>query len=185
RQKKLDEAIKSLASNDTPVFGICGGYQMLGRNIDDPDNSEGGGNEKGLCLLPVDTVMGTEKKRIRFSGKVKGCTGLFEDICECDVEGYEIHMGETKPFDDVSDFTSDHTGYCSGNVYGSYIHGIFDKEKIVTGIINALAKKADKTVDTTNVTDQSDFRDRQYEILADTLRNSLDIKSILKIMGVE
>lgn len=185
RQKKLDEAIKSLASNDTPVFGICGGYQMLGRNIDDPDNSEGGGNEKGLCLLPVDTVMGTEKKRIRFSGRVIGCTGLFEDICECDVEGYEIHMGETKPFDDVSDFTSDHTGYCSGNVYGSYIHGIFDKEKIIKGIINALAKKADKTVDTTNVTDQSDFRERQYEILADILKNSLDIKSILKIMGVE
>ncbi len=185
KEKKLDQAIRNLASMGVPVFGICGGYQMLGRNIDDPDNTEGGGSEEGLLLLPVDTVMGKEKRRIQFNGKVINATGVFDGICECEVTGYEIHMGITKPFDEVSEFTSDSTGYCSGNVYGSYIHGIFDKKEIVSGIVKALADKSERRVETESVIDQSDYRERQYEILAYTLKKSLDMDSILKIVGIE
>lgn len=185
KEKKLDQAIRKHASMGVPVFGICGGYQMLGRNIDDPDNTEGGGSEEGLLLLPVDTVMGKEKRRTQFNGKVINATGVFDGICECEVTGYEIHMGITKPFDEVSEFTSDSTGYCSGNVYGSYIHGIFDKKEIVTGIVKALADKSERRVETESVIDQGDYRERQYEILADTLKKSLDMDSILKIVGIE
>ena len=185
KEKKLDQAIRNLASMGVPVLGICGGYQMLGRNIDDPDNTEGGGSEEGLLLLPVDTVMGKEKRRTQFNGKVINATGVFDGICECEVTGYEIHMGITKPFNEVSEFTSDSTGHCSGNVYGSYIHGIFDKKEIVTGIVKALADKSERRVETESVIDQSDYRERQYEILADTLKKSLDMDSILKIAGIE
>ncbi|MBO4845560.1 MAG: cobyric acid synthase [Lachnospiraceae bacterium] len=185
KEKKLDQAIRKHASMGVPVFGICGGYQMLGRNIDDPDNTEGGGSEEGLLLLPVDTVMGKEKRRTQFNGKVINATGVFNGICECEVTGYEIHMGITKPFDEVSEFTSDSTGHCSGNVYGSYIHGIFDKKEIVSGIVKALADKSERRVETESVIDQSDYRERQYEILADTLKKSLDMDSILKMVGIE
>lgn len=185
KERKLDEAIKELSKKDIPILGICGGYQMLGRNIDDPDNTEGGGSEKGLGLLPVDTVMGTEKRRTQFDGKVTKASGLFERLNGCDVKGYEIHMGMTKPFDDVKEFTSDKTGYCLKNVYGSYIHGLLDKKEIITGMIQALALRTDKNIDTRNVLDQDDYRKKQYEILSDTLRRSLDIDSIMKIMGIK
>ena len=95
RSKGLDRAIKEYARHEFPVIGICGGYQMLGLTITDPDDNEGGGHIEGLGLLPVDTVFAGDKRQVRVSGRIKGSDGMFSELDGVCYEGYEIHMGNS------------------------------------------------------------------------------------------
>ena len=185
------EKITQKAKSGTCVIGICGGYQMLGRSIEDPygveEESTGGkvANETGLGLLPVDTTLEKEKVRTNFSGKVIGATGVLSGLGGLEVEGYEIHMGKTVPYEDVSVFTSESTGYCTGNVYGTYIHGFFDNKEIVSSIVERIAEQNGKNISTKDVKDYSEFKDSQYDILAKELKDSLDMDYIYRVMGIE
>jgi cobyric acid synthase CobQ len=181
----LAEAIKKKAEEGTCIIGICGGYQMLGRRIDDPQGVEEGGSIEGLGLLPVDTTLENEKTRTNFTGAVKAATGVLEGIRDCAIEGYEIHMGKTVPFEDITEFTSGGTGYCHKNVYGTYIHGFFDKKEIAVGVVDSIASAGGKEVNTDAVSDYKDFKDSQYDILAKGLRECLDMDYIYKIMGLK
>ena len=171
----LADLVKTKVLRDnTPIFGICGGYQMLGRRIEDPQGVESGGFEEGLSLLPVDTVLGKEKTRTNFEGMISGATGKFEGLKGKPVEGYEIHMGTTTPYENLTEFTSERTGFCKGNVYGTYIHGFFDRKEIleaVTGFEVTMDYKA--------------FRETQYDLLAEQLRAALDMDYIYEIMGIK
>jgi len=171
----LADLVKTKVLRDnTPIFGICGGYQMLGRRIEDPEGVESGGYEEGLSLLPVDTVLGKEKTRTNFEGVISGATGKFEGLKGKSVEGYEIHMGTTTPYENLTEFTSERTGFCKGNVYGTYIHGFFDRKEIleaVTGFEVTMDYKA--------------FRETQYDLLAEQLRAALDMDYIYEIMGIK
>ncbi|ARJ70708.1 cobyric acid synthase CobQ [Paracoccus contaminans] len=109
------------------VLGLCGGYQMLGRRIADPDGIEGApGETAGLGLLDVTTVMGPHK-RVRRSLAIHAASGL-------PVEGYEIHLGETdgpdrlRPFAHV-DGRPEGAVSASGRVAGSYLHGLFAADR--------------------------------------------------------
>jgi cobyric acid synthase cobQ len=95
RQNGLEAAVKKASDNGIPVFGICGGYQMLGERIEDPDNVEEGGSIRGMELLPVTTLLRTEKRRSQTKGVIGPLPGIFKDLSGCVFEGYEIHMGET------------------------------------------------------------------------------------------
>lgn len=95
RQNGLEAAVKKASDNGIPVFGICGGYQMLGERIEDPDNVEEGGSIRGMELLPVTTLLRTEKRRSQTKGVIDPLPGIFKDLSGCAFEGYEIHMGET------------------------------------------------------------------------------------------
>ena len=95
RQNGLEAAVKKASDNGIPVFGICGGYQMLGERIEDPDNVEEGGSIRGMELLPVTTLLRTEKRRSQTKGVIGPLPGIFKDLSGCAFEGYEIHMGET------------------------------------------------------------------------------------------
>lgn len=172
----LGDKVISEAGKSKVIFGICGGYQMLGRQISDPDNSECGGSEEGLNLLPVDTVLLNEKVRREFKGRVTGATVTYANLKGCPVEGYEIHMGKTEPYETITEFTSDGTGYCKGNVYGSYVHGLFDKKEILTCITGR---------DNSEASDYAAFKKTQYDLLADELRKSLDMDYIYKVMGIK
>ena len=185
RKEGLAGKVIEKAQAGTCVFGICGGYQMLGRKISDPYGMEAGGCESGLELLPVDTVLGNEKVCTRFSGRISGATGILEESIDLPIEGYEIHMGSTKPFEELQEFTSDQTGYCRGNVYGTYIHGFFDKREICISVIRSVAQTRGKEIDTKDVTDYAAYKDRQYDILAEELKKSLDMDYIYKIMGLK
>ncbi|MBP5384552.1 MAG: cobyric acid synthase [Lachnospiraceae bacterium] len=181
------EAIRNLQKENRVIFGICGGYQMLGRKISDPFETEGPGKceETGLALLPVDTVLEQEKTRTVFSGSIENASGVLSGLCGLNVEGYEIHMGKTTPYDGADPFTDHGTGYCSGNVYGTYIHGFFDRKEILTGFIRAVCAQRGKTIDTGSVQDMRDFKEQQYDLLASELRKHLDIGAIYDMLGIK
>ncbi|WP_029320285.1 cobyric acid synthase [Butyrivibrio sp. AE3004] len=185
KESGLADAVIRLAENETCVFGICGGYQMLGRFIDDPYNVEEGGRAEGLNLLPADTTLLKEKVRTEYEGEVVGATGILCGMEGCMVSGYEIHMGKTKPYENITGFTDKETGYCKGNVYGTYIHGFFDKKEIAQAVIKKVSEKNGKRTLADSVMDYSDFKDSQYDILAKGLRESLDMEYIYEIMGLK
>ena len=162
--------------------------QMLCQRIEDLQGIECGGLEEGLNLLPVDTVLGGRKVRSEFKGSVVGATGSLSALKGLAVEGYEIHMGITKlasegyanadadSKESLIEFTSNKTGYSKGNVYGTYVHGFFDKKEIMETVTG---KKADEAKDF------MEFKQTQYDILEKGLRESLDMKYIYEIMGIK
>lgn len=179
----IAEAIINLAAEEVPVFGICGGYQMLGRNISDPDGAEGGISETGLELLPVDTVMSSSKTRKSFAGRICEPTGVLSHLGGREIKGYEIHMGQTEPFDRVFEFTSEGSGYCRGNIYGTYVHGLFDENMVAADIVRTVSELNKKSVDISALSDRAGYKQRQYDILADTVRKSLDMDAIYRMIG--
>lgn len=185
KDEGLAELIKKKAVSGTCIFGICGGYQMLGRNISDPLGVETGGSVEGLGLLPMDTVLEGEKTLQVYKGSITGATGVLKEIGNREIEGYEIHMGSTKPYEDLCEFTSGGTGYCRGNIYGTYIHGFFDKKEVCVPILERVAEQRGKRIDTDSVSDYKVFKESQYDKLARGLKDSLDMERIYEIMGVE
>lgn len=180
----LFDAIIKKAKEGTVVIGICGGYQILGESVEDPECAESGGSETGLSLLPVKTVMGSEKIRTVYSGNVISSTGILESLKGAPVTGYEIHMGETHPTEELTEFTSGKTGYCKGNVYGTYVHGFFDKKEILEGIVRSVSESRGKKIDTASVEDYKDRKEVAYDKLAENLRKSLDMEYIYKVLGL-
>ena len=185
KENGIADAVIKKAQSGTCIFGICGGYQMLGRRVEDPFGVEDGGTETGLGLIPVDTTLENEKVRTVFSGKVMSATGVLKNLTEKPVQGYEIHMGKTVPYEEATLFTSEQTGYCVGNVYGTYIHGFFDKKEIVSTVISDISKNQGKNISTQAVKDYSLFKDSQYDILAKELKESLDMDYIYQMMGID
>ena len=181
----LSQPVRDLCDKGCIIIGICGGYQMLGRMISDPEGMESGGSTQGLSLLPVDTVLKGKKTRKMFKGRITSPSGALADLAGCECTGYEIHAGQTGPYGECSGFTSDGTGYCCGNVYGSYVHGLFDRADVCRGLIRAAAKRSSKDIDTDMIVDQARYRDAQYERLADILEENLDMDMIYSVMGID
>ena len=191
RQNGLEARVLKHSAQNKPVFGICGGYQMLGERLKDPIGVEGGGEMEGLGLLPASTVFEEAKTRTRASGRFHIDGGPFACLDGLETEGYEIHMGEsilkdnagtaTKITDSVSGKKKEE-GAFAGNVCGTYIHGVFDKEASAEAIIRVIGEK--KGIDVENMTgvDFAAFKEQQYDILAAELRKHLDMKKIYEIL---
>lgn len=182
------EELKSAIEDGLPVLAICGGYQMLGQSVSDPDGVEGGGTLKGLGLLPADTVFQGEKTRTRVTGAFRAPEGIFSAMAGVPFEGYEIHMGRTEsaaaPLVDFTTQTGErHTdGLSSGNVWGCYVHGIFDKAGAAEALVNALLEAKGLEPGAAAV-DWQDYAQGQYDRLADGLRESLDLPRIYRILN--
>lgn len=190
RQNGLEASILKLVREGTPVFGICGGYQMLGRTLRDPEGVEAGGEMTGMGLLPTDTVFAGKKTRTRVHGHFGEVEGIFAGLSGVEIEGYEIHMGETtKAADSPSltylETTSMPDGACQGQVYGSYVHGIFDKDQVVKEIVTALGQKKGIDMTEAKAFDMAAFKESQYDILAAEMRSHLDMEQIYQILGLE
>lgn len=191
RSNGLEAAIKKCSRN-TIIFGICGGYQMLGQSMEDPFGVEGGTSIRGMELLPVKTVLQKEKKTIQTEGTFLQLEGPLAPLSGKRIAGYEIHMGQTGPSQDnvfhtvkVKGETEEEDrldGACVGNVYGSYIHGIFDAGDIGASLVQILAERKGITLDTTNFADYRQFKEKQYDELADTLREYMDMDYIYGIL---
>ena len=190
RQSGLEGAILKHAAKGGPVVGICGGYQMLGETVSDPDGVEGGGTLKGLGLLPAETVFQGEKTRTRVTGAFRAPAGLFGAMEGVPFEGYEIHMGRTSstaaPLVEFTDQTGEgHTdGLTAGNVWGCYVHGIFDKAECAAALVNCLLHAKGLEREAASV-DWQAYAQLQYDKLADGLRASLDIEQIYRILNGE
>ena len=153
---------------------------MLGLEVSDPDGVEGGGCIPGMGLLPVSTVLAGDKKTEQFIGTITASEGLLAGLAGLETEGYEIHMGRTAACEDADgrEFTSGGTGMCSGNVYGTYIHGFFDRGEIASEVVRSLAKSKGVKLTTGQVSDHIDFKEKEYDRLADILRAHLDMDKI-------
>lgn len=186
RQSGLEGMILRFAGRGGAVFGICGGYQMLGRSISDPTGAEYKGTVRGMELLQAETVFSGQKTRTRTEGVFGEVGGIFSSLSGKKFSGYEIHMGETEcqcPMTMIKDTVTGITradGCSAGNVYGSYVHGIFDDEDVANTIISALAEK--KGVDMSVRVSYEDYKRQQYNLLADTMRESLDMDAVYKIL---
>lgn len=179
RQNGLEAAIRKLAE-DIPVFGICGGYQMLGYEITDPDRVEEGGRIRGMELLPVTTVLQGQKKRCQVKGTIEQLEGMLDVLSGYSFAGYEIHMGQTG-YTEGSSVQTRPGAVIYGrnhNVYGSYVHGLFDQRGIAQAVVQALAQKKGIELKDGIFEDHQAFKERQYDKLADTLRMYLDMEEI-------
>lgn len=176
RESGLEAQVKKYASKGKPVFGICGGYQILGRTISDPAHVEHGGTMRGMELLPIDTVFEGEKVRAAEEGILSRVDGMFSLLSGLPYKGYEIHMGVSGACGNIIN---------SGNVYGTYIHGIFDKEEPLKAVAEALFRAKGLDPDSVRAMDADSYKQEQYDILADELRKALDMDKIYEIVGLK
>lgn len=180
RESGLEAAILKLAAAGTPVLGVCGGYQMLGELIDDPDGVECGlSSVRGMGLLPCRTVFEPAKVRTRVEAEVTG--GPFDGAR---LDGYEIHMGTTEvrgnAFCRLEDGRLD--GCQRELVFGTYLHGLFDSGELVQKLAAWLCGRKGLTVETAVQEPRALYKERQYDILAAGLRASLDMDMLHRIL---
>lgn len=196
RQSGLETKVIRYAGEGNPVFGVCGGYQMLGEVIHDPENVEGGGSIKGLGLLKTETIFYGNKTTTQVTGTVNNIEGFFKELSGLQVEGYEIHMGrteirdeETLPMSSIQVSGSSgaviQDGCACQNVAGSYIHGIFDSPDIANTLVRLLMDKKGLESDDLEKFDIKKYKESQYDILADAVRSSIDMKKIYEIVGMK
>jgi adenosylcobyric acid synthase len=130
-----------LSLSNTPVLGICGGYQMLGREIIDCGIEDTVGSVPGLGLLDAVTRFDLyEKRTVQVEKTVTGAGPILESIQGQTVKGYEIHMGVTSP-KEANAFGDDGAVSKSGIVIGTYLHGLFDNENFREAFLNYLGSR--------------------------------------------
>lgn len=176
RQSGLEAAILKQAAQGTLLFGVCGGYQMLGCSISDPEGAEAAGihTVRGMELLDMHTVFRSQKVQRRTAGSFSGVMGMMSCLNGLNYNGYEIHMGR-------SDASLPLMG--SGNVYGSYIHGIFDEPGITDAILGALCEKRGLAGKLPGTFDLQTYKQQQYDLLADTVRAGLDMDFVYRVLN--
>lgn len=195
RQSGMEAAVIQYASKGGVVFGICGGYQMLGESLEDPHGVEEGGSMKGMCLLPGNTRFGVEKRRTQVKGSFGKVEGTLSELSGKDFEGYEIHMGQTYCEDEGSNHLTQFSvvnekeentleGSQKGHIYGSYVHGIFDAEGIAHTIIKALLEKKGIQYELGATMALDAYKESQYDALAANVREHLDMDAIYQMMGM-
>ena len=180
RETGMEAKILQLAKKGTPILGVCGGYQMLGEQLRNPEHLEGPRDEiRGMGLLPTETVFKPLKRRTRYLAEVKA--PLFEGA---KLDGYEIHMGRTDvkgdPFIQLE--SGEFDGCIKDNVFGTYLHGLFDTGDLTQKLADWLCSR--KGIDMTGYRPEShsDYKEKQYDKLAEGVRQALDIDKIYEIM---
>ena len=195
-ERGLTQAVKDLHAGGAAVIGICGGYQMLGTKVSDPEHIESSITElDGLGLLNLTTIFEGSKETHRIKGCVSEATGLLAGAAGMPVTGYEIHMGRTigegfsPPFliRDRADVPVSGDGDlegaidASGSVMGTYIHGLFLNPELRGAMLAELARR--KGVSLPDVTTENNL-DREYDKLADWVRSSIDMDLIYQMSGL-
>lgn len=177
RRNGVAQAIVRAHREGATVMGICGGYQLMGREVCDPDHVEGEIERlPGLGLLPVSTRMQGEKvtRQVRFR--------FLEDSAVC--EGYEIHMGTTTPLADVPVSLLNHLAdgredgyFVDRTCMGTYVHGILDNPSVIDYLLEPFADKLKETA-----FDYKAFKEEQYDKLAAHVRKHVDLPLIYQIL---
>lgn len=158
RRNGLAKAIIQAHREGKTIVGICGGYQMLGQQVNDPDGVEGTiPSLPGLGLLSISTTMGPEKatRQVEFDFQGSHC------------KGYEIHQGRS---------TTDKLILEEGNCIGTYLHGFLDNKAVIDYLLGQCPAPNAEAQDPT------DFKDKQYDLLAEHVRKYVDIDQLYKIL---
>ena len=174
------------AAETTRIIGICGGFQILGKELHDPDHVEHGGDMRGLGLLDTSTVFQGGKTRTRIHGTIREERNLYH-LENRQLEGYEIHMGATTnlggavPMIELSDGRTDAYMTPDGRIWGSYLHGIFDNEELVFGLVHDIMREKGINPGENHLS-VAEYKEIQYNKLADLIRNHLDMDQIYRIL---
>jgi len=188
RQQGLDAVIRQYAAKGGAVVGICGGYQLLGQHISDPDGIESRVPEtEGLGLLDIETTFRSVKSTHQAEGVVSGQGGWLKEIDGGQISGYEIHMGETRlnsgqPWLEVTKRSgktvsvADGASSPDGKVWGCYIHGIFENVSFRRAWLRSLGWQP-------SATGQITLED-SFDQLADHLEKHLNMDMLHEIMGL-
>ncbi len=231
RQCGLEAAVLKAAADGCVIFGICGGYQMMGELLSDPEGVEGGGTMRGMGLLPMETVFAGQKTRTRVDGRFLQAEGLLGQLSGQELSGYEIHMGVTRlregcgALAEIRNYAepgntsaaaasggnqaraelsgaeqacaepsggnrtcgkspgaAKQDGAQRGNIYGTYVHGIFDRENVAKTVVKALGEAKGLDMSETSAVDFAAFKESQYDLLAAELRKHLDMEKIYAIL---
>ena len=179
RQSGLEAAVQKAAAAGTLVFGVCGGYQMLGRFVYDPDAVEAAGMTEiaGMGLIDMETVFRGDKVQTQTRGVFENITGLLADLNGISYEGYEIHMGRSQ--EELPILNG------GGNVYGSYVHGIFDAPGVADRVLRALCDQKGIDLAALGTFDRMAYKEQQYDKLAAAVREGLDMELVYKILNRE
>ncbi len=193
RNSGLDRAVIQHATHGL-VIGICGGMQMLGQTIADPDGLEHQGTGAGLGLLPIHTIMRSQKVTRSVSGTLHR-EALFGNTATACVRGYEIHVGETiyaahaQPFailPAADGIATQWDGCISENalVLGTYLHGVFDDDPFRHAFLHA-ARAFRNLSSNTPLTAWKAKREESLDRLAAEVRQALDLPTIFSWVGQE
>ena len=201
-EKNIGREIVRIAKKGTPVFGICGGFQIMGQKIMDPEKIESDLKEiSGLGLLDIETVMKSDKTTTQYKNTVKNVSGILTGTEGMEIKGYEIHQGYSYPVNEKNEENNNSEnilkndtaclfgdeklkGAVKDNIAGTYIHGIFDNSEFTSHFLNEVRKL--KGLDRIDENfSYSDYKNREYDKLAEVLRENIDIKKIYEIMGCE
>ena len=194
KEKGRDKEIVDRAQAGTPIIGICGGYQMLGKEIIDPGHVESSVQQaQGLGLLPVTTTFFPTKSTHQVRGHVVSGVGLLQGSMGLSISGYEIHMAQTNGNGMIAPFCinersrnpcRDLDGCLSsdGYVMGTYLHGLFHNDALRRSLLTELAKKKGVPFSPTG---RVQSKEDQYDRLASLVRGSLDMEFIYRTVGLE
>lgn len=178
KESGLSDCIMEHAAAGRAVIGICGGFQMLGTGISDPGAREGGGEARGLSLLPLRTVFEEGKHLKQTEGEIGKLQGLFEPLSGIHVSGYEIHIGESTSESEIFPVAA------KGPVLGTYIHGIFDCTEFTKKLIEIILKNKGISSSLPQFENVKLRREKELDKLADVLRDNLDMEMIYRIIGI-
>ena len=178
RRNGVAEAVIKARRRGAVVLGICGGYQMMGREVCDPDHVEGDVERMpGLGLLPVTTTMSGEKQTRQVSA-------LCAKLGAQELKGYEIHMGATTPLETPSPLLQLSDGRHDGfwvdrRCMGTYVHGILDNQPFIDYLLQPYAGKLQQQ----QAFDYAAYKQQQYDLLADHVRRYVDIPAVYRILA--
>jgi adenosylcobyric acid synthase len=188
RSRGLDGAIVALVAAGKAVVGICGGYQMLGRLVRDATGVEGhSGEQPGLGLLSMETDFEPHKITRLVRARVLRGEGFLAGLEGAEVEGYEIHMGRSRPLEGArpllriegDDGKMDGAVSVGGRVWGTYLHGIFDSPAFRRAWLRSLGWRGEGPGETLAAK-----REREYNRLADHVQAHLDMARLREIIGL-
>jgi len=174
RQTGLAKSILNSHQKGNAVYGICGGFQMMGTGIHDPEQVEGSVEfMPGLGILPAVTTLTAKKRTVQSTFTFRN----EKEICK----GYEIHMGTTElqdgmPLAKLTDGSSDGC-FLNEKTWGTYLHGIFDNRVVVQSILESCGKETQL-----QEFNYQEYKNEQYDKLAAHLRNSCDVEYIYRIL---
>ena len=189
QQQGLAQAITHLAKDGIPVIGICGGYQMLGKSIDDSYKVESKeGRVAGLGLLDSETIFNHTKTTTQVKARVIADDGLLKGLKGIEITGYEIHMGQTRnqnylPAFQISETPQGKANYFDGAIssngwiFGTYIHGLFHNANFTHAFLNRLRQLRGLPTAVAISTN----RQEQYDKLAEIIRQNLDMSEVYEI----
>lgn len=187
----LGEKIKAYWQSESPLIGICGGYQMLGGVVRDPYHTESDLEEiKGLGILPLETEFALEKHTVQSRGTVIS-DDLFLQKCRGEeIQGYEIHMGRSVSAGDPlfmiqGQGTTYGDGVQAGSAMGTYLHGLFDNDSLRSALLEWLWERRGIKRAYSGSPSQAAIREQAFNELAELVRKSIDLRKVRQIMGLE